>query len=109
MRCARSKPETCYLPPRFMMGSKRQVNDQSRRGRFGGMTGTLLASCNDRESVCWRRPISNASCRALTEFMPISRATIFCLNARENGFVTESALSRQRINRASEATTILTL
>ena len=35
--------------------------DQSRFGRFAGMTGRLLASCNQRESVCWRRPVSNAS------------------------------------------------
>ena len=28
-------------------------------GRFAAMTGRLLASCNHRESVCWRRPVTN--------------------------------------------------
>lgn len=55
--------------------------DQSRLGRFAGMTGRLLASCTQRESVCWRSPVSNASCRALTASLPVKRATIFCLNA----------------------------
>ena len=68
--------------------------DQSRLGRFAGMTGRVLASCNHRESVCWRRPVSNASCRALTASLPVKRVTIFCLKARENGFVTESLPSR---------------
>lgn len=68
--------------------------DQSRLGRFAGMTGRVLASCNHRESVCWRRPVSNASCRALTASLPVRRVTIFCLKARENGFVTESWPSR---------------
>jgi hypothetical protein len=68
--------------------------DQSRFGRFAGMTGSVLASCNHRESVCWRRPVSNASCRALTASLPVKRVTIFCLKARENGFVTESLPSR---------------
>ena len=68
--------------------------DQSRLGRFAGMTGRLLASCSHRESVCWRRPVSKASCRALTASLPVKRATIFCLKARENGFVTKSLPSR---------------
>src|SRR5438105_8538864 len=52
------------------------------------MIGRLLASSNHGETVCWRRPVSNASWRALTASLPVKRATIFCLNARENGFVT---------------------
>jgi hypothetical protein len=68
--------------------------DQSRLGRFAGMTGRALASCNHRESVCWRRPVSNASWCALTASLPVKRVTIFCLKARENGFVTESLPSR---------------
>ena len=68
--------------------------DQSRFGRFAGMTGRLLASCNHRESVCCRRPVSSDSCRALTPSLPVNRATIFCLKARENGFVTEPLSSR---------------
>ena len=66
--------------------------DQSRLGRFTGMTGRLLASCIHRERVCCVRPVSNASCRALTPSLPVKRSTIFCLKARENGFVTEHCL-----------------
>ena len=36
----------------------------------------------------------DASCRALTASLPVKRVTIFCLKARENGFVTESLPSR---------------
>jgi hypothetical protein len=85
------------------------LDDQSRFGRFAGMTGSLLASCNKRESVCWRRPVSTASCRALTASLPVKRVTIFCLNARENGFVTESLPSRPAVQPRNRATTILTL
>jgi hypothetical protein len=53
--------------------------DQSRLGRFAGMLGRLLASCSHRESVCWRRPVSSASWRALTASVPVKRPTIFCL------------------------------
>ena len=73
------------------------------------MRGRLLASYNHRESVCWPRPVSNASCRALTASLPGKRATIFCLNARENGFVTESSPSRPADQLRKRATTILTL
>jgi hypothetical protein len=73
------------------------------------MTGRLPASCNHRESVCWRRPVSNASWRALTASLPVNRATIFCLKARENGFVTESLPSRPADQPCKRATTILTL
>jgi hypothetical protein len=83
--------------------------DQSRRGRFAGITGRLLASCAHRESVCWRRPVSDASCRALTASVPVKRATIFSLKARENGFVTELLPSRPADQPRKQATTILTL
>jgi hypothetical protein len=36
----------------------------------------------------------DASCRALAASLPVKRVTIFCLKARENGFVTESLPSR---------------
>lgn len=52
---------------------------QSRRGRFGGMTERLLASCNHRDNVCCLRPVSMASCRALMASLPLIRASIFCL------------------------------
>ena len=83
--------------------------DHSRFGRSAGMTGRLLASCNHRESVCWRRPVSTASCRALTASFPVKRTTIFCLNGNENDFVTESSPSRPAVQPGKRATTILTL
>ena len=50
-----------------------------------------------------------ASCRALTASLPVKRAIIFCLNASENGFVTESLPSRPANYLRKQATTILTL
>ena len=52
-----------------------------------------IASCNHRESVCWRRPVSNASCRALTASFPVKRVTIFCLKARRMASSPRSSFS----------------
>jgi hypothetical protein len=73
------------------------------------MTGRLLRSCSQRESVCCRRPVSNASCRALIASLPVRRASIFRLNAKENGFVTRWLPSRPADQPRERATTILTL
>ncbi len=107
---ARSTPSRCRnsvsaAPVRELAFARIRILfsiDQSRLGRFAGMTGRLLASCNHRESVCWRRPVSIASCRALTASVPVNRPIIFCLNARENGFVTNRRLLAPLFNRASE-------
>ncbi len=50
-----------------------------------------------------------ASGRALTATLPVSGVTIFCLKAKENGFVTELLPSRPADQTRKQATTILTL
>src|SRR6202035_963918 len=53
--------------------------------RLGGITERLHASCNHRERVCWRRPVSRDNCRALTASLPVSLSSIFCLYAVRQG------------------------
>jgi len=47
----------------------------------------LRASSSHRDGFCCRTPVSRASSEALTAFFPVSRCTIFCLNATEYGLV----------------------
>lgn len=68
----------------------------SRTTGFGlsATIGRLRASCSQRDRFCCRTPVSRASRDALTAFFPVSRWTIFCLKATENGFVMSSSSSR---------------
>ena len=61
-------------------------------GGFVATAGTLRASANQRDNVGCPIPVSRPSFVALTAFFPVSRWTIFCLKATENGLVTLSCL-----------------
>src|SRR2546428_6935382 len=76
--------------------------DHSFVCRLDGITERLHASCSHRESVCWRRPVSRDSCRALTASLPVSLSSIFCLYASENGLVTSLSLPRPTGPKASD-------
>ncbi len=75
--------------------------------RLGGIPERLWASCSQRESVCCGMPVSRPSCRALTPSLPVSRSSILCLYASENGLVTSLSLPRPQSSFPRHATTIL--
>src|SRR5262249_5486669 len=58
------------------------------------MIGRLRASCSQRDRFCCRTPVCRANCDALTALLPVSRWTIFCLKATENGLLMSSSSSR---------------
>lgn len=87
-----SVPESfCASPRTRIFSSIDHVFDLCRRVPISGK---LRASRSHRDKVSCEIPVSRARDLALTASFPVSCSTIFCLNARENGFVTLLSLPR---------------